>query len=211
MPRSDLLLLYGSRSLAVEGLYLFTTSGKIYWTNTFHLAEVASLHFTEHGRHVSCSMLFYYCGRRAHEERKVAVHQQIEKENFKMSQNREGFNPNAPATSTGTGAGSSSSGIGSSSFGSGSTGSGSTGTGAALSQTAQDYGQKISEAATQAKDYVSDRVAVVGDKLKELQNADLGQVAENAKDYARKNPSQAILISAAAGLVLGLILRGRRQ
>ncbi|MBA3515029.1 MAG: hypothetical protein H0T77_11705 [Pyrinomonadaceae bacterium] len=128
-----------------------------------------------------------------------------------MSQNREGFNPNAPATSTGTGAGSSSSGIGSSSFGSGSTGSGSTGTGAALSQTAQDYGQKISEAATQAKDYVSDRVAVVGDKLKELQNADLGQVAENAKDYARKNPSQAILISAAAGLVLGLILRGRRQ
>ncbi len=129
-----------------------------------------------------------------------------------MSQNREGFNPNSPATNTGTGAGTGSSGgIGSSSYGSGSTGSESTGTATALSQTAQDYGQKISEAATQAKDYVSDRVSVVGDKLKELQNADLGQVAENAKEYARKNPSQAILISAAAGLVLGLILRGRRQ
>ncbi|MBA2525616.1 MAG: hypothetical protein H0V18_07520 [Pyrinomonadaceae bacterium] len=126
-----------------------------------------------------------------------------------MSQNREGFNPNSPATNTGTGAGSS--GYGSGSTGSGSTGSGSTGAATALSQTAQDYGQKISEAATQAKDYVSDKVSVVGDKLKELQNADLGQVAENAKDYARKNPSQAILISAAAGLVLGLILRGRRQ
>ncbi len=131
-----------------------------------------------------------------------------------MSQNREGFNPNSPATKTGAGTGSSGSsltGIGSTSYDSGSTGSSSTGAATALSQTAQEYGQKITEAATQAKDYVSDRVSVVGDKLKDLQNADLGQVAENAKDYARKNPSQAILISAAAGLVLGLILRGRRQ
>ncbi len=114
-----------------------------------------------------------------------------------MSQNRmsEGLST-TPATNTGTGTGS--------------TGGG-TGTATALSQTAQDYGHKISEAATQAKDYVSDKVSVVGEKLKELQNADLGEVAENAKEYARKNPGQAILISAAAGLVLGLILRGRRQ
>jgi ElaB/YqjD/DUF883 family membrane-anchored ribosome-binding protein len=88
------------------------------------------------------------------------------------------------------------------------------GTGAAtatgLAQTAQEYGEKISEAASQAKDYVSDKVTVVGDKLKELQNADLGEIAENAKDYARKHPGQAILISAAAGLLLGLIIRGRR-
>ncbi|MDQ3175471.1 MAG: hypothetical protein M3Q91_17475 [Acidobacteriota bacterium] len=123
-----------------------------------------------------------------------------------MSQNREGFNPNAPTTNTGTDAGTGSSGPGSSS-----SGSGSTGTATALTQTAQDYGHKISEAATQAKDYVSDKVSVVGDKLKELQDADLGEVAANAKEYARKNPGQAILISAAAGLVLGLILRGRRQ
>ncbi len=86
----------------------------------------------------------------------------------------------------------------------------SAGTATALSQTAQDYGHKISEAASQAKDYVSDKVQVVGDKLKDLQNADLGELAENAKDYARKNPGQALLISAAAGLLLGLILRGRR-
>jgi ElaB/YqjD/DUF883 family membrane-anchored ribosome-binding protein len=95
----------------------------------------------------------------------------------------------------------------------GTTGS-STGTGAAtatgLAQTAQEYGEKISEAASQAKDYVSDKVTIVGDKLKELQNADLGEIAENAKDYARKNPGQAILISAAAGLLVGLIIRGRR-
>lgn len=89
---------------------------------------------------------------------------------------------------------------------------GTTGTGAAtaLSQTAHDYGQKISDVASQAKDFVTDKVSVVGDKFKELQNADLGELAENAKDYARQKPGQALLISAAAGLLLGLIIRGRR-
>ena len=90
------------------------------------------------------------------------------------------------------------------------TGTTGTGTGAALSQTAHDYGQKIQEVASQAKDYVSDKVSVVGDKFKELQNADLGELAENAKNYARQKPGQALLISAAAGLLLGLIIRGRR-
>lgn len=85
-----------------------------------------------------------------------------------------------------------------------------TGAATALSQTAQDYGQKITDAASHARDYVTDKVSVVGDKLKDLQNADLGELADNAKDYARKNPGQAILISAAAGLLLGLLIRGRR-
>ena len=116
----------------------------------------------------------------------------------------EGTTPNTgtPATpstmrSTGTGAG---------------PGTG-TGTGAAtgLSQTAHDYGQKLTDVASQAKDYVADKVSVVGDKIKDLQNADLGELAENAKDYARKNPGQALLISAGFGLVLGLILRGSRR
>jgi ElaB/YqjD/DUF883 family membrane-anchored ribosome-binding protein len=84
------------------------------------------------------------------------------------------------------------------------------GTATALSQTAQEYGQKISEVASHAKDFVNDKVSVVGDKIKDLQNADLGELAENAKEYARKKPGQAILISAAAGLLLGLILRGRK-
>src|SRR5215216_4178648 len=92
----------------------------------------------------------------------------------------------------------------------GTSGTGGTGAATAMSQTAQDYGQRISEVATQAKDYVSDKVSVVGDKFKELQNADLGELAENAKDYARQKPGQALLISAAAGLLLGLIIRGRR-
>lgn len=123
-----------------------------------------------------------------------------------MSENRisEGLNsPGTSSSNTNTGTGTRT--------GAG-TGTGSSaGTATALSQTAQDYGQKITEAATQAKDYVTDKVSVVGDKIKELQNADLAEVAENAKDYARKNPGQAILISAAAGLLLGLILRGGRR
>ena len=94
--------------------------------------------------------------------------------------------------------------------GTGTTGTSGSGAATALSQTAQDYGHKISEAATQAKDFVSDKVSVVGDKLKDLQNADLGELAENAKEYARQKPGQALLISAAAGLLLGLIIRGRR-
>jgi ElaB/YqjD/DUF883 family membrane-anchored ribosome-binding protein len=87
---------------------------------------------------------------------------------------------------------------------------GSAGTATALSQTAQDYGQKISEVASQAKDYVSEKVSVVGEKIKDLQNADLGELAENAKEYARRKPGQALLISAGVGLLLGLIIRGRR-
>jgi ElaB/YqjD/DUF883 family membrane-anchored ribosome-binding protein len=75
---------------------------------------------------------------------------------------------------------------------------------------AQEYGEKISDAASNAKEFVSDKISVVGDKLKDLQNADLSEITENAKDYARKNPGQTILISAAAGLLIGLILRGRR-
>lgn len=82
-----------------------------------------------------------------------------------------------------------------------------TGTASAL---AQEYGGKISDAATQAKDFVSEKISVVGDKIKDIQNADFAEMAENAKDYTRNNPGQALLISAAAGLLVGLILRGRR-
>jgi len=130
-----------------------------------------------------------------------------------MSQNR--TSTDFPGTSstgtTGTGTSGSQSDFSTGSTGTGiGTGTGSgTGTGTATAL-AQEYGSKITEAASQAKDYVTDKVSVVGDKLKDLQNADLGEVAENAKEYARKNPGQAILISAAAGLLVGLILRGRR-
>jgi ElaB/YqjD/DUF883 family membrane-anchored ribosome-binding protein len=81
---------------------------------------------------------------------------------------------------------------------------------AELAETTQEYGRKIVDAASRAGDFVSDKVGVVGDKIKDLQGKDIGEIADEAKDYARKNPGQAILISAVAGLVLGFLLRGRR-
>lgn len=97
--------------------------------------------------------------------------------------------------------------------GGGQSAGGGTGTGAAtgLAQTAQEYGQKIAGAASTARDYVTDKVGVVGDKIGELRNKDFSEVATEAKEYARQNPGQALLISAAAGFVLGLLIRGSRR
>lgn len=75
---------------------------------------------------------------------------------------------------------------------------------------AQEYQQKIQDAAVKAKDYASEKFAVAGEKFKELQNKDPQELVDNAKEYARQKPGQALLISAAAGLVIGLILRGRK-
>jgi len=81
----------------------------------------------------------------------------------------------------------------------------------ALAQIAQEYVQeyagKVSDAAAQAKDYVTDKVGVVSDKIKDI---DFAELSSNAKEYARQNPGQTILISAGVGLLLGLLIRGRR-
>jgi len=97
----------------------------------------------------------------------------------------------------------------------GTTGGAATGTATAKSDRvvgqAQEYGQKIADAATQAKDYVSDKLSVAGDKLKDLQNKDFTKVTEDAKQYARERPGQALLVSAAAGFLIGLLLRNSRR
>jgi ElaB/YqjD/DUF883 family membrane-anchored ribosome-binding protein len=73
------------------------------------------------------------------------------------------------------------------------------------------YGAKIADAASTAKDYVTERVSEIGDKISDLKNTEIKEVANQAKDYAREKPGQAILISAAAGFVLGLLIRGNRR
>jgi ElaB/YqjD/DUF883 family membrane-anchored ribosome-binding protein len=78
-------------------------------------------------------------------------------------------------------------------------------------ETSQEYGRKLVDAASRAGDYVSDKASVVGGKIKDLQGKDISEIADEAKDYARKNPGQAILISAVAGVVLGFLLRGGRR
>ena len=79
-----------------------------------------------------------------------------------------------------------------------------------LRMQAQEYGQKIQDAAGKAKDFANDKFAQAGDKFKELQGKDPKELVEDAKEFARQKPGQTILISAAVGLVLGLILRGRK-
>lgn len=129
-----------------------------------------------------------------------------------MSENRNPGGFNQGQTGGGTGGGSYNTGT------TGSTGQsltptgGGQGTGTAAAP-AEDkgYGAKLADAASTAKDYVADKVSAIGDKLSELKNTDIKEVANQAKDYARQNPGQAILISAAAGLVLGLLIRGSRR
>lgn len=75
---------------------------------------------------------------------------------------------------------------------------------------AQEYGQKLQDAAGKAKDFAAEKFSQAGEKLKELQAKDPKELIEDAKEFARKKPGQTILISAAIGLALGLILRGRR-
>ena len=80
-----------------------------------------------------------------------------------------------------------------------------------FSDTANEYGRKIADAASRASDYIEEKAGVVGEKLKNLQGKDFSEIADEARDYARRKPGQAILISAAAGLVLGFLLRNGRR
>jgi len=74
---------------------------------------------------------------------------------------------------------------------------------------AQEYGQKVQDAAMKAKDFANEKFAVASDKFKELQQKDPKELVEDAKEYARQKPGQTILISAAVGLVLGFLLKRR--
>lgn len=76
---------------------------------------------------------------------------------------------------------------------------------------AEEYGQKIQDAAMKAKDFASETFSQASDKFKELSNKDPKELIEDAKEYARQKPGQTILISAAVGLVLGFILKGGRR
>lgn len=80
-----------------------------------------------------------------------------------------------------------------------------------LKMQAQEYGQKIQDAAARAKDFASDKFAVAGDKFKELSAKEPKELVEDAKEFARQKPGQTILISAAIGLIVGLILKSGRR
>ena len=76
---------------------------------------------------------------------------------------------------------------------------------------AEEYGQRVKDAASKAYDYANDKWAKAGDKFQEISNKDPRELVEDAKEFARQKPGQTILISAAVGLVLGLLLKGGRR
>ncbi len=80
-----------------------------------------------------------------------------------------------------------------------------------LAGAARQYGQTVADAASQAKDYISDKASVVGDKLQDLRDVDYAEYANQAKDYARQNPGQALLVAASIGFIIGFLLRGSRR
>lgn len=142
-----------------------------------------------------------------------------------MSQNRSGNDtPNfggagTGATDAGTTRDTSAGGTGSAGGGGGltTTGGGGAATGAAtapasgITGRAKEYGQTVVDAASQAREYITDKAGVVGEKLQGLRDVDYQQYATQAKDYARQNPGQALLVAAAAGFVIGLLVRGGRR
>ncbi|MFN6962350.1 MAG: hypothetical protein ACK4S4_01155 [Pyrinomonadaceae bacterium] len=79
-----------------------------------------------------------------------------------------------------------------------------------LRMQAQEYGQRLQDAAAKAREFAGEKFAQASDKFKELHDKDPKQLVEEAKQYARQKPGNAILISAAAGLILGLLLKRRR-
>ena len=76
---------------------------------------------------------------------------------------------------------------------------------------AQEYGKKVQDAAGKAYDYAKENFGQVGEKVKELSSKDPKELVEDAKEFARQKPGQTILISAAIGVVLGLLLRGGKK
>lgn len=75
---------------------------------------------------------------------------------------------------------------------------------------ANEYQQRFQDAAVKAKDFASEKFAQASEKFKELSNKDPKELVEEAKEFARQKPGQALVVSAAVGLVLGLLLKRRK-
>ena len=79
-----------------------------------------------------------------------------------------------------------------------------------LKMQAEEYGQQLKDVAGKAYEFANDKFPSAGDKFKEISSKDPKELVEDAKEFARQKPGQTILISAAIGLVVGLLFRGRR-
>ena len=72
---------------------------------------------------------------------------------------------------------------------------------------AQEYQQRMQDAAGKAKDFANEKFTQASDKFKEISSKDPKELVEDAKEFARQKPGQTILISAAVGLIIGFLLK----
>jgi ElaB/YqjD/DUF883 family membrane-anchored ribosome-binding protein len=79
-----------------------------------------------------------------------------------------------------------------------------------LKMQAQEYQQKIQDAAIKAKDFANEKFVQAGDKFKEISSKDPKELVEDAKEFARQKPGQTILIAGGIGLLLGWLLKSRK-
>ena len=88
-------------------------------------------------------------------------------------------------------------------------------TGTTGTDSAAGGGEDTSSRFGKAKDYARDKYDAAADAMKNQYNrvrekyedVDFGAIADQVRSYVRSNPGKALLISVAAGFLIGLLLR----
>jgi len=94
-----------------------------------------------------------------------------------------------------------------------------------LTSTVDGVMQRVREGTDQAREFISDKVGTMGeqfsgvsdsltqgmDRIRHMERDDYEQAWTSVKSRAQQNPGQTILISAAVGFVLGMMMRGGRR
>lgn len=66
----------------------------------------------------------------------------------------------------------------------------------------------VTESMSRVRDQVSDTVSRGMDRVRSMDRPDVDQMYDDVLESARANPGRTILISAAVGMVLGMMMRG---
>jgi ElaB/YqjD/DUF883 family membrane-anchored ribosome-binding protein len=94
-----------------------------------------------------------------------------------------------------------------------------------ISSTVDGVMQRVRDTTDQAREYLTDKMGNVQeqfsgvsdsvtqgvDRIRQMDREDYEQAWQSVKTRASQNPGQTILISAAVGLVLGMMMRGGRR
>jgi len=79
-----------------------------------------------------------------------------------------------------------------------------------LSDATGQISEKISDATSQAKDFVSDKMSQLSSRMHDMEMPDYSRYMDTVRSQARMHPTETIVISAAVGFLLGVMLRPSR-